>query len=145
MQRPVKTQRRIVSRRRGGACEQQRESSIYLELFPHPVMFWNKRTTHSRPLSHRSCLAGCRAGVTTAWDAACVGGRHRDCVRESTERCDFHCASYRNQFPKPTIFNQCLRSCMDVVESTCLRSKEFLAAVEMPGEASAVARKRGRK
>ncbi|CAM9360593.1 unnamed protein product [Ectocarpus sp. 4 AP-2014] len=88
------------------------------------------RTTAPRPLAHRSCLAGCRAGVTTAWDTACVGGRHRDCVRESTERCDLHCASYRNQFPKPTIFNQCLRSCLDVVDTTCLKSKEVFASAE---------------
>ncbi|CAM9677175.1 unnamed protein product, partial [Scytosiphon promiscuus] len=82
------------------------------------------RTAAPRPLAHRSCMAGCRAGVTTAWDTACIGGRHRDCVRESNERCDYHCASYRNQFPKPTIFNQCLRSCLDVVDTTCLKSKE---------------------
>ncbi|CAM9457645.1 unnamed protein product [Hapterophycus canaliculatus] len=91
------------------------------------------RTTAPRPLAHRSCLAGCRAGVAIAWDAACVGGRHRDCVRESTERCDFHCASYRNQFPKPTIFNQCLRSCLDVVDTTCLKSKEVYVSVPFHG------------
>ncbi|CAM9400857.1 unnamed protein product [Ectocarpus fasciculatus] len=88
------------------------------------------RTSAPRPLAHRSCLAGCRAGVTTAWDTACAGGRHRDCVRESTERCDFHCESYRNQFPKPTVFNQCLRSCLDVVDTTCLKSKEVFASAE---------------
>lgn len=114
-----------------------------LKIAPRTILCRNKRAVHGRPLAHRSCLAGCRAGVTTAWDAGCVGGRHRDCVKESAERCDSHCGSYRNQFPKPTIFNQCLRSCMDVVETTCLRSKEVFAAVEVPGGKSAVARKRG--
>lgn len=117
-----------------------------LEMAPRAILCRHEtRHIPGRPLAHRSCLVGCRAGVTTAWDAACVGGRHRDCVRESTERCDFHCASYRNQFPKPTIFNQCLRSCMDVVETTCLKSREAFAAVEVPGEASTVARKPGRR
>ncbi|CAM9473599.1 unnamed protein product [Pylaiella littoralis] len=95
------------------------------------------RTTAPRPLAHRSCLAGCRAGVTTAWDTGCTGGRHRDCVRPSTERCEYNCASYRNQLPKPTIFNQCLRSCLEVVDNACLKAKELFVSAELfDGEGS---------
>lgn len=83
-----------------------------------------------RPLAHRSCLAGCRAGLNTAWDMGCTAGGHQDCVKSATERCDYHCATYRNQFPKPTIFNNCQRSCVDVVDDTCVKAKKIFAAAD---------------
>lgn len=83
-----------------------------------------------RPLAHRSCLGGCRAGLDTAWDLGCTGGRHQDCVRSASQRCAHHCGSYRNQFPKPTIFNFCHHSCVDVVQGTCLRAKEVFVAAD---------------
>ena len=66
-----------------------------------------------------------------AWDIGCAGGRHRDCVDAAGVQCDDQCATYRNQFPKPTIFNYCQNACVDVVESACLKAKEIFVADHM--------------
>ena len=80
-----------------------------------------------RPLVHRSCSDGCNYGTITATNIGCDYG-----TGKATEQCPkavdcaHACRTYDEQLPRPTLKNNCQKSCIMIAQDSCKRALTIL-------------------
>ena len=112
----------------------------------HLCAFYTVSYVSIRPLTYRSCLAGCQNGINSGWEQACsstlFGMMDADADSEAIS-CDAipqtickteGCADYTNQYPRPAILNQCTSACVEGLRAGCKQAEAHIATMKMPAE-----------
>lgn len=85
------------------------------------------RSVRPRPLVHQSCVSGCSSGHSIAFDRGCTApstgtampSPNKVCSLNLSDECRVLCKDYQSQYPKPTIFNQCVTGCTESLAPGC--------------------------